>query len=260
MQRLPSFIEKTDFPQASINPVSLVRGIEIFNSQQGELSDQALNPTGQAAAFLLIGAIEGTALQLADQRRACLHLLQHLLRELRPEATGSWEVAHADDGSPRLLLDKQNSGYRISFSHSINRIAIALSRNYDLAVDIECFGANRNYPAMSQFMGWNSDGDGEPAFLSRWTLWEACAKISSRSSLSSHIHCFDEIGTNTSPGRVIRTGEWQVLSLQLADQACSTLILRDPKRSSLACRHFPLLACQPTGSKLRAPAPKANRA
>lgn len=233
--------------------------MEIFNPLPGKLQLNAADPAGKAGAFLLIGVTEDIASQRAGQRRTCLYLLHLLLRELRPKIPGDWEVTHADDGSPRLLLDRQDSGYKVSFSYSSNRVALALSATYDVAIDIENFGANRNYPAMSRFMGWNAVCDSEPAFLARWTLWEACAKISSISSLSSHIPCFEEIGPNTSPGRVIRTGEWQVLSLQLAGQACSTLVLRDPTRSHLACRQFPLMACQPPRQAFPASAATASR-
>lgn len=162
--------------------------------------------------------------------------MQQLLLRLHPGEQLAWSIAYRDTGAPCLLYEGVQSPYQLSFSHSRNHYAAALSSIAGVAVDIECCGSDRDYVALCDYLGWKLEDDSEPGFLARWTLWEACAKISSQSVLSERISAFEPLQHSVRLNQLIQADAWHALQLPLQDRAMLCLLLQHPQRSALGFR------------------------
>lgn len=176
------------------------------------------------------------------QSRNCRNLMQQLLQRLHPEHAGTWSVVYEKNGAPRLRLDGLPSAYQVSFSHSQNRCAVAVSRQSHLAVDMECCGSGRDFAALgsylSRYHGWQLPDAGEFSFLARWTLWEACAKLTDQSVLSEYNDIFSRLQNHAAIQKLSSSGDWHILQLEIEQQAFLSLVLKYPQSPAQSFREL----------------------
>lgn len=231
------------------NPVAIDGLIEIFDvNALDSLVTRRTAGTDQPHTYLIYGHSEvvlpAAVQQRSEQSLSCRWLMLQLLQLLHPTVHHAWSISYNSTGAPRLFVDGIQSQYQLSFSHSRNHYAAALSTIAGVAVDIECCGSQRNYVALGEYLGWKLEDVSEPGFLARWTLWEACAKISAQSVLSERISAFEQLQHSARPNQLIQADAWHALQLPLQDRAMLCLLLAHPQRSALGFRAADLVGIQ----------------
>ena len=236
--------------------LSVSRGrIEIFRSnkareglsnRQTETFEDSHANSG-CATWLLIGQARTPMPNRRQQSLICHEMLAALLLELHPNEPylknanpeDTWALSYEPSGAPVLLQHGRPGNWRVSFSHSGDLCAVALSAGFKIAVDIERTGSRRNFAAMNEYMNWPTEDRNEHNFLSRWTLWEACAKLSSKSVLSRKIDGFAALERRLRTGQIIQADGISALQLDIGGSIWCTLLMKNHNQVSLDFRHWP---------------------
>ena len=122
---------------------------------------------------------------LNRQRDAALVLLHQLLCESYSGVTREWFLTQAASGAPRLTEKRHTDPVlRISFSHSEAWLAVVVSTEEGVGVDIQTHSRNRDTARLAAFLEWPVEAGTEDSFYRRWTLWEAYSKCRERPLLA----------------------------------------------------------------------------
>lgn len=116
-------------------------------------------------------------------------LLQEMLRTLGTKSTltANWDIVHNAAGKPLL------KGYHISISHTKGFAAVILSKNKEVAVDIEYF-SDRVQRIASKFMRKDEKAESLDELLVHWCGKETVYKLFSENNLQfsqMHVKPFD---------------------------------------------------------------------
>ena len=155
------------------------------------------------------------------QRTACQYLLGQLLSSISEDG---WALVNSGGGAPRLQLDGRPSPMRISVAHCGRMLAVAVARHSRVGVEIERIRPRQPVAAMARYLGWNG-GNNLHAFLARWTMWEACAKISSGKVLANSNPGFEALNGISRLGSLVSTGRWVLFQDLVDDQAFFSVVL-----------------------------------
>ncbi len=106
--------------------------------------------------------------------------IRYILAALCDSAPETLEIAHTPNGKPYLILD----GIYFSYSHSEQMVVIAVSRQFELGIDIESYSIVRDYNAISKrffpisdSLLIDSSAMPKVEFLRQWTAREAVTKL-----------------------------------------------------------------------------------
>lgn len=225
-----------DYSNQPVMPLVIDGFIEVVN-KSGDLEYTGGN---EVRAYLLHAHGNYSTASRASQSQSCRWLLQQLLQVLHPTDSGNWAVNYSNQGAPLLQYQGRPSRYHLSFSHSGQHFALALGQGIPLAVDIERCGSGRNFAALGSYLGWNPDDTTEDSFLARWTLWEACAKVSSKSILSQSIEGFDQLSSQMQLQQLIQVESWYALQLKVLDHAFVSFVMHQSESPALTCQRYDL--------------------
>lgn len=161
---------------------------------------------------------------LNRQRDAAVVLLHQLLCVSFSRATREWLLTRTASGAPRLTV-RQNKGpgLRISFSHCEAWLAVGVSTEMGVGVDIQTHSRDRDTAGLAAFLEWPAEAGAVESFYHRWTLWEAYSKCREQPLLAPVGPEFEFLST---PAARQARSTWHAFDLPISSRVYATLVVR----------------------------------
>ena len=217
-----------------LEPV-ISRIIEIYPCHE-----QSLAP--KARVVLAKNPVEHPSHQ--SKRASCQYLLNRLLCSISATGNHSWKLEYAASGAPTLCAGEQ-PGLSVSMAHSDIWLAVGVSFQAAIGVDIERIKPRANIAEKAEFLNWKVKVKDIRDFYAKWTLWEATAKCVGGSVLMKYNPGFDQLCRIETRDRVGQSGQWSGLHDCLDEQIFYAISLQCINNTSLMHQAFGPQKMQP---------------
>lgn len=215
----------------------VIQSIEIECAASGT-SQETLIGLDPTLVSVRIARLNLTEPSRAYQQSACQSVLNELLRMPAFSAAHIDQATlnHSESGSPRLLVGGAPSGINLSMAHSGRWVAVALAKGARVGVDVERARPRENFVAMAEYMGWKDRVDNLDDFLTQWTIWEACVKLSESSIFARNNAAFVELRDIEPDALMPEYGPWTGMRMRISDKAYFALAIHHACEATLVTR------------------------
>lgn len=175
----------------------------------------------------IVAHVPGAGRSRSAARASCRELVATLYHLDTGADARRLQICHDRAGAPLIRFGEELSSHRISLSHSGDWVAVALSNDVDVGIDVERIDRTRRTDKFGAFLGWSGDFSDPAKFYSKWTLWEACFKALEDSVLTECSEVFEALDRPVDPGSMSASGEWASYRGGWNDQISYSLVTRD---------------------------------
>lgn len=226
MNQIAASESRVKLPRQIDREPTINKVIEIFST-----NDQIPIPK----ARIMIARSPNKQASFQSKRTSCHYLLQKLLHSISATRKDCLELKYSASGAP-TLVSGENQYLAISMSRSGDWMAVGVSFQAKIGVDIERIKPRTNISAKANFLNWKVSVTGIEDFYTKWTLWEASAKCVSGSVFMGNNYGFDELSGVNTHNRVGKSKQWSGLHDYIDEKLCFAVVLQCQNNISLRHR------------------------
>jgi phosphopantetheinyl transferase len=169
-------------------------------------------------------------------RHKCDQLLQDLARSMSTADAEAVTIRHQNGTAPCIYRGTEVSDLKASVAHSGPWVAVGLTRQGNIGVDIQVQDSRERFREMADFLELNADASvNEQQFFSSWALREAIAKATDDSVLAAHAREPELAAACREHGRVVNAGSLTAMVDRLSPDTHFAVVLnRSPETPACA--------------------------
>ncbi len=155
-------------------------------------------------------------------------LIRRLANSMAAVKRDDWEIEHRSNRSPLLYHGDKPSELNASVAHSGCWVAVGLTRESRIGVDIQVQDERSRYREMAKLLEMNDDASVDQRyFFSYWSLREAIAKATDSSLLTPHPVESELAHACREHGRVVSAGKFVALVDAMPPDAHLAVVLNN---------------------------------